>query len=249
MTRRFATQWCAVTFAMALAACGGIDPRGLSNGWSSFTEERISVASVAFNECTPVRLNYIDAWQAEQYSLFQAGGRQMEMVYARTNRAINVALDYQMPIEKLASTWALNSGQRLYWGPLGRIDHPLGIFFYRPYDLGEVRRPCFAFLVEWDQIYADPQGRPGKVLFGYYCGETSDVLGDAEVRATIRGITMCSTSACQDSENRKSSTTASVQRPENAAAIASGHPKNSGNSGFPFRFARHYTENGRGKIH
>lgn len=249
MTRCFATQLCAVTLTMAFAACADIVSQGSINGWGSFTEEQISVTSIAFNECTPVRLNYTDAWQDEQYALFQAGDRQMEMVYARTNRAVTVALDYQMPIEKMTSTWALNSGQRLYWGPLGRIDHPLGIFFYRPYDLGEVRRPCFAFLVEWDQIYADPQGRPGKVLFGYYCAETSDVLGDAEVRATIRGITMCSTLACQDSENRKSSTTASVQRPENAAAIASWSLKNSGNSGFPFRFARYYTENGRGKIH
>jgi hypothetical protein len=154
-----------------------------------------------------------------------------------------------MPLEKMAPTYALNSGQCLYWGPLGRIDnHPFGIFFYRPYGLGEVRRPCFAFLVEWDQIYADPQSRPGKVLFGYYCGETSDVLGDAEVRTMIRGITMCSTSACQDSQDRKSSTTASMQRPETAPAIASGSLKNSGNSGFPFRFARYYTESGGSKL-
>jgi hypothetical protein len=156
---------------MALTACAGIEPQGLSNGWGSFTEERISVASVAFNECTPVRLNYTDAWQAEQYSLFQADGRQMEMVYARTNKAVTVALDYRMPLVKMASTWALNSGQSLYWGPLGRIDHhPLGIFF------------------------------------------------------TV------------------------LTTPENAAAIASGSVKNSGNPGFPFRFARYYTENGGSKI-
>jgi hypothetical protein len=249
MNRRVATRLCAVTLAMTLTACAGNDLSGLSSGGDSSTEERIFVASATFNECTPVRLNYADSWQAEQYALFQAGGRQMEMVYARTKRAVAVALDYQMPLEKMASTWVLNSGQSLSWGPLGRIDkHPLGIFFYRPYGLGAVRRPCFAFLVEWDQIYADPQGRPGKVLFGCYCGETSDVLADADIRAMIRAIMVCSTSACQNSENRKKSSAASMQRPENAVAAAGGSLTPSGNSGFPFRFARHYSDNGGSKI-
>ncbi|MBI5577579.1 MAG: hypothetical protein HY895_00365 [Deltaproteobacteria bacterium] len=250
MTNRFAKQLCTVILApvAALSACAWDAPHSRSTAWSDFSEAQVAVSATEFSACIPVRQNYADSWQAEQYALFQVGGRQLEVVYARANPAITVALDYPMPIEKMASTWALSSGQRLVWGPLERMDHPLGILFFRPYDLGEARRPCFGFLVEWDQIYADPQGRPGKVLFGYYCGETSDVLGYAEIRTIIRGITICADAGCQNPENRNGSTPSLMQRPGTAAAVAGGHPKTSGNPGFPFRFARFYKENGKGQI-
>jgi len=42
--------------------------------------------------------------------------------------------------------------------------------------------------IEWDQIYEDPQRRPGKVLVGYFCGGRGETLQVQDIRTIIKGI-------------------------------------------------------------
>jgi hypothetical protein len=223
--------------------------------WVAADENRIAVTSEIFESSRPISVKYTDSWQTEEYGLFRAGGRQLEMIYAKVIRAFTVALDYQMPIEAMVATWNLNSRQNLVWGPLGRIDSRFGTWFYRTYEHGNLQRPCVGFLVEWDQIYEDPRGRPGKVLFGYFCGLEGEDLEDAAVRALIRGIRIRMPGGLSTWRNTAHDTSEDKEarlfvndglKNPTSGAPAGGHGPSidSGNPRFPFMFARYYSESG-----
>jgi hypothetical protein len=219
--------------------------------WMVADENRINVTSEIFASTRPMGVKYTDSWQTEEYELFRAGGRQLEMIYAQATRAFTVALDYQMPIEEMVVTWNLNSRQNLVWGALGRIDSRFGTWFYRTYEHGGLQRSCVGFLVEWDQIYEDPRGRPGKVLFGYFCGAEGEDLEDETVRALIRGIRIgmpkerdAPHNTFDDREARLFANGGLKNPTAGAAAGGYGPSIDSGNPHFPFMFARYYSESG-----
>ena len=182
----------AAVWMMVIAGAGCTASRGLmpSVTWVNLGEQRIVMADAGLKSSREIRVKYTDAWQTEEYALFEAEGRQCEIIYAEASRTFTVALDYQMPIEEMVPTWNLNSRQNLVWGPLERIDRPFETWFYRTYQISGRQRSCAGFMVEWDQIYEDPQGRPGKVLFGYFCGAETGTLADEAVRTLIRGISI-----------------------------------------------------------
>jgi hypothetical protein len=108
--------------------------------------------------------------------------------------------------------------------------------------------------VEWDEIYEDPRGRPGKVLFGYFCGAEGDNLEDAAVRALIRGIRIrmleglpgwrnTSDNISEDKQARLF-VNGGLKNPAAGAAGGYGPSLDSGNPHFPFMFARYYSESG-----
>ncbi len=254
-------RWVAAAVVMVTAVAGCVfstreKPR---IAWVVADELRIAVTSEVFASTRPIGVKYTDSWQTEEYGLLKAGGRQLEMIYAEAGRAFTVALDYQMPIEAMVATWNLNSQQNLVWGPLGRIDSRLGTWFYRTYEHSSVQRSCVGFMVEWDQIYEDPQGRPGKVLFGYYCGAEGETLEDAAVRALIRGIRIRMPQGLSSWRNTAHDTSDDKQARlfvngglKNPTAIATaagyGPSIDTGNPRFPFMFARYYSvSGGRGK--
>jgi len=227
--------------------------------WVGPGEHRIFFAAAGFKTTRPIRVQYTDSWQTEEYALFKADGRQVEIIYAEASRAFTVALNYQMPIKAMVATWNLNSQQNLVWGPLGRIDGRFETWFYRTYKLSELQRSCAGFMVEWGQIYEDPQGRTGKVLFGYLCGAEGQTLEDETVRALIRGIRIRTTEGppkarytaddpCEDKEARLF-VNGDLKNPTAiATARGDGPSKDTGNPRFPFMFARYYSVSGGGKI-
>ncbi len=210
---------------------------------------RVVVTDPMFGSAIPVVFRYTDSWQTEEYGMFSAGGRWLEMIYAEVDRAFTVALDYQLPIEAMVATWHLNARQDLVWGPLGRIDTRLGTGFYRPYAHNGLRRSCAGFLVEWDEIDEDPQTRPGKVVFGYCCGNVGESLEDESVRSLIRGIRieMPTADSAQkavghESPGDKGDDANRVLIPDTHIGTADVNepPLAMGNSRFPFKFARYY---------
>ena len=73
-----------------------------------------------------------------------------------------MALDYQMTIEKMAATWNLNSRQNLVWRPLGRIDAPFEIWFYRIYEISGLQRSCVGFRSNGTRSMKIPAGGPAR---------------------------------------------------------------------------------------
>jgi hypothetical protein len=239
----------ALTLVSAVAGCMASTRLDPVVDWVVADEYRIAVASEILESAKPIRVKYTDAWQTEEYALFRADGRQCEIIYAEANRAFTVALDYRMPIEEMVATWNLNSQPNLVWGPLGRIDRRFGTWFYRTYEHGDPQRSCAGFMAEWDQIYEDPQGRPGKVVFGYFCGAGGETLEDQEVRALIRGISVRMQGESSGEQKTEYLHEAGSIKPSAiAAAKGYGPAADSGNPGFPFRFARYYSLSNGGKF-
>jgi len=222
-------------------------------------EHRIVLTARGFKTTRPIRVKYADSWQTEEYALFKDDGRQCEIIYAEASKNFTVALDYQMPIKEMVATWNLNSHQNLVWGPLGRIDSAFETWFYRTYEIGDLQRPCVGFMVEWDQIYEDPQGLPGKVLFGYFCGAGEETLADEAVRTLIKGIKIGKPQGISRQRNPTDDTHEDRQArlsvsngSKNPAALAfargNGPSPKTGNPHFPFMFARYYSVSDGGKI-
>jgi hypothetical protein len=255
-------RWVAAALVMvtAVAACVFSTREKPRIEWVVADAHQIAVNSEIFESTKPLGVKYTDSWQTEEYALFRADGRQLEMIYAQASEAFTVALDYQMPIEKMVSTWNLNSRQNLVWGPLGRVDTRLGTWFYRTYAHNALQRSCAGLMVEWDQIYEDPQGRPRKVAFGYFCRAEGETLEDEAVRALIRGIRIGTTEGrstrrytANDTTEDKGADLMVNEGLQNASAIAVARGYNLstdiGIPRFPFMFAGYYSESGGGKIH
>lgn len=249
----------ALTVTSVLGACAAPATEKSRVNWLGQAEHRIVVTAEAFTDDEPVRVGFIHPWQTEEYAFFETGGRQLELVFAEASKAFTVALNYQMPITAMVPTWNANARHDLAWGPLGRFDWRPGTWFYRIYQAGKLRRPCVGLLIKWDHIGEDPHNRPRRVLFGYACGVAGEALEDEEVRALIRGI------AIRPRDGR-AGWRFSAQRPSGGPQVpplldagAQGPPAiatargqgaftESGNPGFPFAFARYYSEGGSGRI-
>jgi len=235
--------------ASAMAGCTASIREEPGVAWVNPGQHRIVSTAAALKTNPPIRVRYTDGWQTEEYALFRADGRQCEMIYAEANRAFTVALDFQMPIKEMVATWNLNSHHNLVWGPLGRIDNSYGTWFYRTFEHSDRQRPCVGFMVEWDQIYEDPWGRPGKVLFGYYCSAGKQRLADREARALIGGFSVrMQDSATGEQQAARFPDAASEKPSAIVAARGDGPSVESGNPGFPFMFARYYTINHGGRL-
>jgi len=235
----------ALVMVTAVAACVFSTRENLRVDWVVPGAHQIVVSSESFRAATPIRVKYTDSWQTEEYALFEAEGMQLEIIYAEASKAFTVALDYQMPLVSMVSTWNLNSRQNLIWGPLGRIDSRLGTWFYRTYELSDIQRSCAGFMVEWDEIYEDPLGRPRKVLFGYFCAAEGMALENKQIRTLIPGIGIRPQGELSDDQTAHSDINAGSHNP---AAIETARGKNrstdTGNPRFPFMFARYYSESG-----
>jgi hypothetical protein len=105
-------------------------------------------------------------------------------------------------------------------------------------------------MVEWDEIYEDPLGRPRKVLLGYLCAAEGKALENKQIRTLIPGIGIRPQGELSDDRKTRSDINAGSHSP---AAIETARGKNrstdTGNPRFPFMFARYYSLSGDGKIH
>ena len=238
-----------LTIATALVACCASTRENLCIDWVAPREHQIVVTSKSFSAATPIRISYTDSWQTEEYALFRAEGMQLEIIYAAASKAFTVALDYQMPIKAMAATWNLNSRQNIVWGPLGRVDTRLGTWFYRTYELGNIHRSCAGFMVEWDEIYEDPQGRPGKVLFGYACAAEGMVLENEQIRRLVSEIGIRPQTELSDVREACCDIHADSHRPAAIDTVrGKEHSADTGNPCFPFKFARYYSESGGSEL-
>ncbi len=235
----------ALGLAGALSACANPDAGQGRVDWLGPDRNRIVVTAEDFSQATPLRVRYADSWQIEEYALFEAGDRRMELVFAEARKTFTVALEFERPIKSMVPTWNANAGRDLAWGPVERYDWRPGVWFYRTYQAGEPGQPCVGLQVEWGTIGGDPANRPRRVLFGYACAEPGETLGDDEARALIRSISIRSFEGKM--RWRFGSRLGSGGALATAAARGEGADGQSGHPDFPFAFARFFSESGGGR--
>ena len=235
---------------IAAAALGGAQALALERPMIAVIapgDERIVFAAEEFEGTTPRRVRYTDVWEREEYALFQGNGAQAEIIYsaAKTDEAM-IALAYNLVIARMVKTWNLNRNNVEAWGGKGEVSTPFGLFFYRRYKLARRNRVCFGFSGEWDEPSDDPQQRPGKVLFGYFCAKEGadlpyDRIEDLILRLGIRGITERLPRRRQGdkgSADRLASTSAEAEM----IARGSSPSAETGNPNVPFTFAVPYMD-------
>ena len=102
--------------------------------------------------------------------------------------------------------------------------------------------------IERGVTWVNPRGRPGKVLFGYFCGARGETLKAREVRELIRGISVRMPGESTEKKKTEPLDNDGSGKPAIDAARGYGPSVDSGNPGFPFRFARYYSVSGGGKM-
>ncbi|MFQ6017065.1 MAG: hypothetical protein ACE5KF_02620 [Kiloniellaceae bacterium] len=212
-------------------------------------DERIVFTADEFEGTTPQRVKFTDVWQREEYALFRGCGVQAEIVYTTVTED-SKALEYNYLVERTANTWNLNKKYNKVWGAYGTVRALLGEFVYKPYALTERNRECFGFSSEWDHPPDDPEHRPGKILFGYFCANEGDKISEYRIenliqRIGIRGVTEAIRKRRGNRHGSGSgvaATSADARLQTEAAVIGQGLSPSAetGNASFPFKFARHY---------
>lgn len=230
--------------AVALGGCaaGSIEQPAVSRLGPG--DGRIVFAADAFKGTAPVHVAFTDPWQREEYALFKGDHAQAEVLYSSTQPGYQVALEYLFTVDRSVDTWNLNRKYTKSWGESTWFRAPLTGLFYQPYILVEANRQCFGFSGGWDDPSDDPQNRPGKVLFGYYCAGSGEALPRDRMEALLSTIGVRGITEPLRYAERQSQATA-VHEPA-AVSLAKGSSPGgeSGNPQFPFDLARYYQIHG-----
>ncbi len=210
-------------------------------------DARIVFADDEFKGSAPVHIKFTDPWQREEYALFQGNGSQAEILYSSTEIGYQVALEYLFTVDRSVETWNLNRKYTRSWGENEWFQGPFVGFFYQPYQLVEANRSCFGFSSTWDDPSDDPDHRPGKVLFGYYCAGPGGALTRGRMEALldrigVRGIT----ERIRGGSGGMGAGAPDAGHQAEATRLARGGTPNTvtGNPDFPFDLARYYQVHG-----
>lgn len=169
----------AATMAICSAATAGVIKTPQDKGLVIFEARD-------FAETTPKRVTFVDVWQEEEYVRFDGNGAQSEIIYAVADERDTIVLDFNLTLTKSIGTWRANS--RIALGEKGSVRAPLGTFDYQLYTRDGGNRHCVGFLNEWDHRAGDPELRPAKALFGYYCAKPGETLSKGQAASLISDI-------------------------------------------------------------
>lgn len=178
-----------VTFATALAAC---TTAGNAVVNTKADQGLVLFDGGQFENVAPKRVTFVDSWQEEEYVRYDGNGTRAEIIYAVADERDSIVLDVKLTASRSIETWRANANGSVALGEKGNVKAPLGDFQYQLYTLNG-SQSCVGFQTEWDQRAGDPQLRPAKALFGYYCDKpgttlTKDRVSDVLSDLWIKGI-------------------------------------------------------------
>ena len=248
----------AVTFAVALAACGGLSGRQPVERTAELPPDKGSILFKAdhVGDRPARRIQYSDNEQRVEYALYKGGGAQAEFVYMERPYNLNVAFNFPYTIADRVGAWNYSKGQAIRWERATRIDTKLGDLFYRPYRMTNRNQNCFGISGEWDRDPRDWRQRHTRIMFGYYCAPAGQALSSERMTALIgglglKGITERSDDYADTIYNFHRDVAASFSGPQGslkASEIArNGAGDSTGIADYPFHLAEYYNPTyGRG---
>ncbi|NKB59238.1 MAG: hypothetical protein GKS00_23185 [Alphaproteobacteria bacterium] len=171
--------------AAALTACASAGAAVVS---TSPDQGHVLFDGGEFVATTPQRVTFVDIWQEEEYTRFEGNGTRAEIIYAVADERDSVVLDYKLTLPQTIKSWSANASGALSWGEKGTIRAPIGEFQYQIYTQGSGNRSCVGFSSEWDYRAGDPELRPAKALFGYYCDKPGASLNKDKVAGVLSDL-------------------------------------------------------------
>ncbi len=200
------------------------------------------------------RVQYADNEQRVDYALYQGSGAQAEFIYMETPYGLLVAFDFPYTTRDKVEAWKFSKGQAVEWDQAVLIRTALGQVFYQPYRLTGMNRSCFGISGEWDFAIEDPEQRPERIMFGYYCAPPGKTLSEKEIvtlvdRIGLRGTTVRAIHHAQRIGKFYGDINANFGGPKKSAAaveLAQGTKTADpvGIDEFPFDYAEYYTPSG-----
>jgi hypothetical protein len=204
------------------AAAGGIVPVPLSDA-------RILFDIQAFAGQPITRAKFTDTWQREEYALFRGAKARAEIVYIAAT-ARETSLDATVSLKSMIGKWNFNASSNIAWGEEFKALATFGKVFVLPYRHRD--NSCIGFSSEWATARDDPEVRPTKMIFGYYCEATGTPLTAGRVEKLVDAIEVS-----RFAGGGTTSVPISGRIDRSGGGI--------GNPGFPFLLAQGYLSEGR----
>jgi hypothetical protein len=217
-----------------LSACKAISVPGFGTAADDIVPVPLPDARILFNAPefagqSIMRAKFADTWQREEYALFRGARSKAEVVYIAAT-ARETSLDADVTLKSMIRKWNFNANSKIFWGEEIKALATFGEVFVLPYRHRD--NSCMGFSSEWGTAGDDPEVRPTKMVFGYYCELAETPLTTAQIDALIDEI--------QVSSFAGGSTT--------SIPISGAIDRNGGmigNPGFPFLLAQGYISEGR----
>ena len=240
-----------------LAACADLPYRQPGERTAELPADKglIAFSAEGLDKAPAKRIQYSDNEQRVEYALYKGNARQAEFIYMeRPYFSVSVSFYFPFTIRDKVETWNFSKGQPIEWDEAVRLRTKLGMIFYRPYRLLGADRRCFGMSGEWDLDGEDPELRPLRVMFGYYCAGPGDKLPETDIFALLdgiglRGVTERAVDYADPVLNFHRDVAAHYGGPEDGAralelAQGTATPDKAGIAEFPFRYAKYYTPSG-----
>ncbi len=250
--RKVALAILAMATGVALSACEGLPGRLTGPKAAELPPEHglILFATDTVGNTPKRRVQYADNEQRVDYALYQGGGAQAEFIYMETLYNHFVAFEFPYTIRDKVEAWKFSKGQAIDWDEAVLIRTALGQLFYRPYRLTGMNRSCFGMTGEWDTAQRDPDQRPERIMFGYYCAPPGKTLSEKEIltlvdRIGLKGDTVRGINYAQRIGNFYGDINANFGGPQkstSAVELAQGLKiqDRTGIDEFPFGYAEYY---------
>lgn len=84
--------------------------------------------------------------------------------------------------------WRFNQNRELSLGKSFLTENAFADFWVQPYQQADTGRQCAGFISQWEIRMDDPDLRPSKIMFGYFCAPKGTRFNDEDAERLIKSI-------------------------------------------------------------
>lgn len=227
----------ALLFAVALSGCASLSATSMRVGTPPPNSPALRLSAPGMAPVEARTVVYQDRWETEAYQLWRGRKAQAEAIFMQAT-GIQIALEFpRYRLAKLTQGWhAVQTGGALHWQPEQHVNLRHRTVFYRRFQLGTGERACVAFESDWATAPDDPEQRPTKAFFGYYCRTgTGQALTDDQARRIAQSVhPPAKPPQLASHTGYNASALAKARHGVPSSRQAAGYPR------FPLSFDRHY---------
>ncbi len=180
-----------VTLVMAgLSACAVSDTA--VSGLRPLEEKNALLIFTAgpFNKPAIQRTMFADPSQREEYALFKQSNQIAEVVFLSTRHlhTNNLGLDNWGTLDAMISGWNYTKSGVQLDQEAYRFDAGWVGYWVKPFVVSQTEQNCAGFRAEWDGRADDPEHRPSKMIFGYFCENPGLSLSRVDIEKRIQEL-------------------------------------------------------------